>query len=173
MNRPQPEEYASWGAVYIDQITGDVFEDLENQVLHFTDTILAHRQLESYAYAPGKWTMKELLGHMVDTERILVFRLTAFARNDKTALPGFEEDDYVRYADFAGRQLDDLVQEFVLLRKSNLFLFRGLTEAQLDRRGTMTDGRIISVRALLYVIAGHVNHHQRVLETKYLKQTGK
>ncbi|PST85137.1 DinB family protein [Pedobacter yulinensis] len=170
MNRPQPDEYASWGGTYIEKVTGDLFEDLENQVTALTGTLLRYPELANFAYAPGKWTIKELLGHMIDTERILAYRLTTFVRNDQTPLPGFEEDDYVRFAGFADRELEDLVGEFVLLRQANLHFFHSITPAQLDRRGYMADGRSITARALLYVIAGHVNHHMQVLESRYINE---
>jgi len=167
MNRPQPEECPVWAQNYIDQVSGDLIELLQRQATEFPEFINSLAEKADYAYAPGKWTIKELVGHMIDTERILVYRLTAFARNEQASLPGFEEDDYVAAARFAERPLLSFTEEFALLRKANLYLFRSLNEAELDRKGTAS-GREISVRAILFVIAGHVIHHTKIIKEKYL-----
>jgi uncharacterized damage-inducible protein DinB len=167
MNRPQPDECPVWAQNYIDQVSGDLMELLQRQATEFPEFINSLSAKADHAYAPGKWTIKELAGHMIDTERILVYRLTAFARNEQAALPGFEEDDYVAAARFSERGLLSFTEEFALLRKANLYLFRSLNETELDRKGTAS-GREISVRAILFVIAGHVIHHTKVIKEKYL-----
>lgn len=167
MNQPQPNEYPQWAKNYIDQVSGDVLEILEMQAKEWPEFIQGLEHKGDYAYAPGKWTIRELAGHVIDTERILVYRLTAFARNEQTALPGFEEDDYVANAHFSDRNLSDFAEEFSLLRRANLYLFRSLQEEELAHIGTAS-GRQISVRALLYVIAGHVIHHTRIIKERYL-----
>ena len=167
MNQPQPNEYSDWSKGYIDQVNGDLMEILQRQATEFPEFINSIAEKADYAYAPGKWTIKEMTGHIIDTERILVYRLTAFARNEQAALPGFEEDDYVANARFAERSLLSFTEEFSLLRKANLFLFRSLNEAELNRAGTAS-GKPISVRALLFVIAGHMIHHTRIIKERYL-----
>ncbi|MCX2481937.1 DinB family protein [Pedobacter sp. MR2016-24] len=167
MNQPQPNEYSDWSKGYIDQVNGDLMEILQRQSTEFPEFINSIAAKADYAYAPGKWTIKEMTGHIIDTERILVYRLTAFARNEQAVLPGFEEDDYVANARFAERSLLSFTEEFSLLRKANLYLFRSLNETELNRAGTAS-GKPISVRALLFVIAGHMIHHTRIIKERYL-----
>jgi hypothetical protein len=167
MNRPQPEECPEWAQNYIKHVQGDLIELLVQQTDTWPEQLENMQERADYAYAPGKWTVKEMAGHVIDTERILVYRLTAFARAEKAALPGFEEDDYVKNARFNERTLQSLGEEFALLRKANLYLFRSLNEQELDRIGAAS-GRRISVRAILHVIAGHVSHHSQILKERYL-----
>lgn len=167
MNRPQTQEYPEWVNKYISLVEGDVLEILEKQAVDFTNFIHNLIEKADYAYAPGKWTLKELVGHMIDTERILVHRLLCFARGEKAPLPGFEEDDYVANAHFADRSLFSLGEEFALLRKANLYLFKSLNETELSRMGN-ANGKDVSVRALVYIIAGHVIHHTAVIKERYL-----
>lgn len=167
MNRPQPEECPEWAQNYIKHVQGDLIELLVQQADSWPEQLESMQGRADYAYAPGKWTVKEMAGHVIDTERILVYRLTAFARAEKAALPGFEEDDYVKNARFKERTLQSLAEEFTLLRKANVYLFRSLDEQELDRIGAAS-GRRISVRAILHVIAGHVAHHSQILKERYL-----
>lgn len=167
MNRPQPNEYPAWGAQYINLVEqDDVLALLETQARDYPDFLNHWIEKADYAYAPGKWTIKELAGHIIDTERILCFRLLSFARGEQSALPGFDEDDYVRHAHFADRSLLSLGEEFSLLRKSNLYLFNSLAETELNRAGTAS-GREITVRALLFIIAGHLIHHCQMIKERY------
>ncbi len=167
MNRPQIQEYPEWGLQYISKVEGNAIAILEEQVTDFTDFINSLTEIADYAYAPGKWTIKEMMGHIIDTERILVFRLMSFARGEKAALPGFEEDDYVTNAHFPDRSLASFSEEFILLRKSNLFLINSLNERELDTIGN-ANGKSMSVRALVYVLAGHIIHHVGVIKERYL-----
>lgn len=167
MNPLQTHEYPVWAERYINLIDGDIFDILSRQAKEFPEYINNLIEKADYAYAPGKWTIKEMVGHIIDTERILVYRLTCFARAEQHALPGFEEDDYVANAHFSDRSLLSLSEEFTLLRKANLFLFKSLNETDLDRSGIASD-RQISVRALLYVIAGHIMHHAQIIKERYL-----
>lgn len=167
MNRPQAHEYPAWGEQYISLVGDDVLEILKTQATEFPDFINNLVEKGDYAYAPGKWTIKELAGHIIDTERILTYRLTCFSRAEQHALPGFDEDDYVAHAHFGDRSLLSLSEEFALLRNSNMYLFNSLTEAELNRSGTASE-RQISVRALLFVIAGHVIHHTQIVKSRYL-----
>lgn len=167
MNRPQIQEYPDWGQQYISKVEGNVIEILEEQVIDFTDFINSLTEIADYAYAPGKWTIKEMMGHIIDTERILVFRLMSFARGEKAALPGFEEDNYVANAHFPDRSLASFGEEFILLRKSNLFLINSLNEKELDTVGN-ANGKNMSVRALVYILAGHIIHHVGIIKERYL-----
>ncbi len=169
MNRPQPDEYSTFNATYIDKIgDGDIISILGHQqenTWHFLKSIPEEKG--EYAYAEGKWTIKEVVGHMIDTERIMAYRLLRFARNDASELKGFEQDDYVANARFNSFQMDDLADELMLLRKTNLYLFKTLNNEEKTRRG-MANGNPVSVNALLYIIAGHELHHINILKDRYL-----
>lgn len=167
MNRPQTQEYPEWGKGYISLVEDNVVEVLTKQATDFPNFINNLIEKGDYAYAPGKWTIKEMLGHMIDTERIMIFRLLCFARGEKAELPGFEEDAYVANAHFKDRTLFSLSEEFAILRKSNLYLIHSLNEEELDRMGT-ANGKTISVRALTYILAGHVIHHTNIIKERYL-----
>ncbi len=166
MNRPQPNEYPAWGETYISKVKADVFETLTDQITSLPELLLKNVGKQNFAYADGKWTVKELLGHLIDTERILTYRLTCFARNEQQPLNGFDEDAYVTNAHFSDRDFKNLADEFVALRKANLYLFKSLNEAELGRKGTAS-GREVTVRALLHIIAGHIAHHMQILKELY------
>lgn len=167
MNRPQTQEYPEAFSNYINLVEGDVIDKLENQGVEFSNFLNNLAQKGDYAYAPGKWTLKELAGHMIDTERIMVYRLTCFARNEKAILPGFDEDNYVTNAFFKDRSLFSLSVEFAALRKANMFLFKSLNEEELSRIGNAS-GKNVSVRALVYMLAGHVIHHANIIKERYI-----
>jgi hypothetical protein len=167
MNLPQTQEYPEWALTYISKVEGNILELLESQITDFTEFMLSISDKADYAYAPGKWTLKEMMGHIIDTERILVYRLLCFARNEKAALPGFEEDDYVAAAHFSDRSLESFCEEFALLRKSTMFLVKSLNETDLAKMGN-ANGKNISVRAIVFVLGGHINHHVKVIKERYL-----
>lgn len=167
MNRPQTQEYPEWGKKYISLVEDNVIEILTDQATAFPKFINDLVEKADYAYAPGKWTIKELIGHIIDTERILVFRLMSFARGEKVALPGFEEDDYVANAHFKDRSLFSLAEEFRLLRMANLYLFNSLNEDELSKIGN-ANGKDMSVRSLVFVVAGHIIHHSNIIKERYL-----
>lgn len=167
MNLQQPEDGQQWADTYIKLVTGDLVSFLTEQAETWPNQLQSMAGGADYAYAPGKWTVKEMAGHVIDTERILVYRLTAFARGEKAELPGFDENEYVREARFQDRSLQSLAEEFALLRKANLFLFQSLNEAELEQTG-IASGRTISVKTILHVIGGHVAHHSRILKERYL-----
>jgi hypothetical protein len=167
--QPEANEYASYYEKYIVLVpSGDVVSTLSRQLEETLALLggLSEAQGDS-RYEPGKWSIKELVGHVIDGERIFGQRAFRFARGDEQPLPGFEQDDYVRAAGFNNRQLKDLTEEFELVRRSNLCLFRSLDERAWLRRGTASDAEV-SVRALAYIMAGHVAHHMTILRTRYL-----
>ncbi len=167
MNRPQTQEYPEAFSNYINLVDGDVIDKLENQGTEFSNFLNNLAEKGDYAYAPGKWTLKELAGHIIDTERIMVYRLTCFARNEKAMLPGFDEDNYVNNAFFKDRSLFSLSVEFAALRKANMFLIKTLNEEELNRVGNAS-GKNISVRAIVYLLAGHVMHHTNIIKERYI-----
>lgn len=122
---------------------------------------------ELYVYEEGKWTIKELLQHIIDCERIFIYRALRFARNDKTELQGFEQDDYNDNVNANGRNLEEMLQEFIIVRQSSIVLFTGFSEEALLRIGKAS-GSAMSVRALGYLISGHQRHHIQVFQERYL-----
>lgn len=167
MNRPQTQEYPEAFSNYINVVEGDVIDILENQGPEFSNFLNNLAEKGDYAYAPGKWTLKELAGHIIDTERIMIYRLTCFARNEKAMLAGFDEDNYVTNSFFKDRSLFSLSMEFAALRKANMFLIKTLNDEELDRIGN-ANGKNVSVRALIYILAGHVIHHANIIRERYI-----
>ncbi|MFZ0758954.1 MAG: DinB family protein [Candidatus Sulfotelmatobacter sp.] len=166
--RPQPGEYAPYYDRYISLVRGeDILGTLDEQRRQ-TMLLLCGRDDDDgdFRYAPGKWSAKEVLGHVCDTERIFAYRALRIARADSTPLEGFEQDDYVRNGPFAQRPLADLVEDFIAVRRATLSLLRNLDEAAWMRRGIANKNEV-TVRALAYIIAGHELHHRRILEEKY------
>jgi len=164
MNQPQqPKKYADYTAL----VNGDVIEVLQRQATEFAAFINGLTAKADYAYAPGKWTIKEMMGHIIDTERILVYRLLAVARGEEAPLPAFDEDRYVAIAHFPDRSLLSFTEEFTLLRKANLYLFQSLNETELNRSGVVS-GNSKTTSILLYTIAGHVIHHTEIIKERYL-----
>lgn len=166
MNRPQPNEYPTWGETYISKVDRDIFEILNDQIQSLPALFRANVDKADYAYAEGKWTLKEMLGHIIDAERVFAYRITCFARKDQQPLPGFEEDDYVLNARFPQRDMEDLIEEFIALRKANLYLFKSLNEEELNRKG-IASGREINVKSILFIVGGHIIHHVSILKERY------
>lgn len=134
------------------------------------ETLLPVQTLENlgdYRYAPGKWTAKDIVQHLIDTERIMAYRALRFARNDQTRLPGFEEDDFAQYAQASRRSLSDLYDEYALQRQSTRALFRSFDAEMLQRTGICFN-QTISVLALGFVLVGHPIHHARVIQERYV-----
>lgn len=129
-------------------------------------------QQADYRYAPEKWSVKEVLGHVIDTERIMGYRALRIARGDKKPMEGFEQDDYVRVAQFGHRTLAGLVEEFNAVRRATLLLFQNLEPQAWTRRGIANE-KEVSVRALAYIIAGHELHHRNILQEQYLARTAR
>ena len=166
---PEAGEYAPYYERYISLVTGgDVVAALSQQLESTLDTLrgISEEQADS-RYAEGKWSVKELVGHVIDTERIFGYRALRFARNDQTPLSGFEQDDYVDNAGFGACSLSDLIEELEHVRRANLLMFRHLDREAWQRQGEAS-GQQVSVRALAYIIAGHETHHMRVMRERYL-----
>jgi hypothetical protein len=166
--RPQAGEYAPYYDRYVSLVRGDDILNTLDQQRRDTMLLLSGRDEEDgdFRYAPDKWSAKEVLGHVCDTERVFAYRALRFARADATPVAGFEQDDYVRNGPFAQRPLADLVEDFIAVRRATLSLLRNLDEAAWPRRGIANKNEV-SVRALAYIIAGHELHHRRILEEKY------
>jgi len=168
MNRPTADEYPLYYKGYIDTVNDDVLTELQLQAESFAAFLRGIPEAKaSFAYAEDKWTIKELVGHVIDTERIMAYRLLRISRNDTTPLAGFDENHYVTNAHFSDRSLSSLADEFASVRKSNMFLISTLNEEELSRVGVANE-KPISARALLFILAGHLNHHRRILQERYL-----
>jgi hypothetical protein len=167
-NRPAPGDYAPYAEQYVVLVTGnDVLEALKTQLKQTTMLFSGRSERDgNFRYAPGKWTVKEVVGHVADTERIFAYRALRFARGDQTPLAGFEQEDFVRAASFGARKLSDLVEEYADVRQASLDLFSSLDEEAWLRHGVASENRV-TVLALAYLIAGHELHHRKILEERY------
>jgi hypothetical protein len=169
IGRPEETEYLAYYGKYVALVPDDnILEVLSNQL---NETLVLLRSVPEaragFRYAEGKWSVNELLGHIIDTERIFAYRALRFARNDRTPLPGYEQDDYIRNASFDACALADLAAEFESVRRSTLFLFKHLDGEAWMRKGLANESEV-SVRALAYIIAGHELHHREILRDRYL-----
>jgi hypothetical protein len=168
MNKPKTDEYAQFYSGYISMVgEGPILtllEDLKDSS-YTLFTSLTDEQ-GNYAYAEGKWTIKELLGHMIDAERTFAYRILAFSRGQEE-LPGFDENIYVENATFNNRSVIDLAKEFRATRAANLYLLRSLSDKQIAATG-IANGSKVSVRALIYIMAGHELHHVKIIKERYL-----
>jgi hypothetical protein len=169
IERPQPGEYAPYYARYIERVPpGDILTILRDQL---EDTRELLRRVPGsradHAYAPGKWTIKEVVGHIADAERVFAYRALRIARGDTTPLPGFDENAYVPAGRFGDRPLGQLAEELAAVRTATVALLNGLPAGAWERTGTASD-TTVSVRALAAIIAGHELHHRAILEERYL-----
>lgn len=167
--RPTLQEYAPFYGKYVEKSEGnDPLSALEKSLEEARKFLIQiPEEKAEYRYAEGKWTVKELLQHLSDTERIMAYRALCIARNDKTELPGFDENAYVEALDLSNRSLTDIKEEFLEMKKSTISLFRSFHSEALVRLGKM-NGQPASVRALGFIIAGHQRHHFMVLKERYL-----
>ena len=166
----QPEEFQGYFANYVNQVSNEytLIEELEisvHRLIKFVQNIPMDKF--DYRYAEGKWTIKDIIQHLIDSERIFAYRALRFARNDQTALASFDENTYVDEANANSRSIQDLLSEMLVVRQSTLTLFKSFSEEQLLRRG-IASNNTMSVRALGFTIIGHQNHHQRVFQERYL-----
>jgi uncharacterized damage-inducible protein DinB len=172
MKKPSSNDYSPYYAGYISLIPDNVniLETLQNQKDEFFSLIKSiPGEMADFSYGPNKWTIKEVLGHLIDTERIQAFRVLCISRGEKQNLPGFSQDDYVREGKFDKRDLIELAEEYTKLREVNLLLFKSLDEITLEKRGIANNSEV-TVKSLLYIIAGHQLHHLKVLKEKYLQK---
>ena len=168
--RPEADEYAPYYGRYISLVgEPDVLAALRKQTSETCALLKGLSEEKSeYRYAPEKWSVKEVLGHITDTERIMTYRALRFSRNDRTPIEGFEQDDYVRSGPFRHCKFQDLLEEFSLVRNATVAFFSCLDHDAWLRRG-IANKMEISVRALAYVIAGHELHHRKILREQYLR----
>lgn len=169
MERPAQKEYAEYYHRYVDRVPdGDIIEILEDQCVEM-EGLLAGVSPEkaNYRYAAGKWSIKEVIGHVNDVDRVFAYRMLAFARGDTSPIPGMEQDDWVAAANFGDRSLSDLVSEFAAIRRSLVALCASLDGRALARQGTAS-GVEFTARSIPWILAGHVRHHLEVIRERYL-----
>lgn len=167
--RPTTDEYAEYFDRYISKVPDeDIIEILKEQ---FASSLELYSNvpdaLENYRYAPEKWSLKQVVGHIIDAEWVFTYRALRFARGDQTPLPGMDQDVFMAGANFEARSFESVTAEYKYLRSANLTLFESFDEAILDRTGNAS-GVDFSVRALLWLTAGHERHHIKVLRERYL-----
>ena len=169
MNRPESTEFAPYYSNYISLVDGnDVLRTLDGQPAEVRKLVAdLPEEKGTFAYADGKWTIKELLSHIIDGERIFSYRVLRISRGDTTPLEGFEQDNYIATSNANNRSFADLLEEFELQRRSNLLMVNNISDEGSKRIGTASDNPV-SVRALTYIMAGHATHHINILRERYL-----
>jgi len=169
--RPNPGDYSDYYNNYVKLVEGDdIIKALYEQNKRTQDILNSFSEHKgNYRYADGKWTVKEVVGHLMDTERVFAYRALSVARGEKKSLPGFDQDDYVKEGNFNRRELFDLNYEFRLLRESNLLLFKSFSPEMLNRKGFANESSV-SVLAILFIIAGHEKHHLNILKERYMER---
>lgn len=167
---PTPNEYAEFYAGYVQRATtrGDVLAALPKQIDELQSLLGGLTDQQAFFRdAPKEWSIKEVMGHLNDVERVFAYRLLRIGRGDATPLPGFEQDDFVSEAGFDAQPFQDLIQEFEHQRRANILLIRNMTDQASLRVGTASE-HPISARALIYMLVGHVDHHIESLNEKYM-----
>lgn len=169
MKRPEKSEYAEFYDGYVSSVEEtDIVSAMQKQLTGMENLFSSlSEEKGSFAYAENKWTIKELLGHLIDGERVFSYRALRISRKDQTPLAGFDQDLFIENAAFNQTKLADLANEFLNLRRANILFFQNLSEESWSRTGIASDNPI-SVRALAYIIVGHVRHHEKILKEKYL-----
>ncbi|HEV7698592.1 MAG TPA: DinB family protein [Pyrinomonadaceae bacterium] len=170
MKRPEQNEHDPYYNGYISQIAegDDLFEVMDAQPAGLRSLIAAlPEEKGTYSYADGKWTVKELLSHIIDGERMFAYRILRISRGDETPIEGFDQDPYIAHSHANDRSFAELMEEFDLVRRANMLMFRNMTDEDAARIGTANEKQI-SARAIAYIMAGHVRHHENILKERYL-----
>jgi|SRR5579862_649794 len=171
IEKPHPSEYPAYASMYIDLLPQNVeiLEHLESSVKSNSKFLSAiPKDRLTHRYAEGKWTIKEVIGHLIDDERIYVYRALRFARNDSTELRGFDQDPYAAHSNANNRELKDLLAEYAAVRQSTLAFFNSLDDSAMTRGG-VANGNRSTVRSYPFHIAGHELHHINLIKHRYLK----
>ncbi|MBV9241112.1 MAG: DinB family protein [Acidobacteria bacterium] len=168
MNRPETTEYDPYYEHYVSLVSGDLLPFLDAQSRDLAALIEPlPEEKGTHSYADGKWTIKELLSHLIDGERMFAYRTLRVSRGDETPIEGFEQDPYIEHSHANERSFSDLLKEFSLLREANMLMLRNMKDDDWLRIGTANQRRI-SARALSWIMGGHVAHHVEVLKERYL-----
>lgn len=169
IRKPKPEEYAPFYATYVDLVEEEnIVQALRDQLVSFSSFLnTINDEHSEFSYAPGKWSIKGVLNHINDVERIFAYRALCIARGEKQNLPGMDENAYQEASPMETRGFESLASEFVAIRTTSLFFFDHLPEIDSLKTGK-ADGKMFSVRALGAILVGHCQHHQNVIENRYL-----
>lgn len=172
LSRPESTEHAPYFERYTKLVPdGEIVSILTKQMENSLALLKSIDEAKAnYRYAADKWSIKQLLGHVIDTERIFTYRALRFARNDSNPLVGYDQDQFVNGADFDSRNFADMVDEFDHVRRASIHLFKPLSDEEWLRRGTANDAEV-SVRALAHILAGHELHHMDILKSRYLSDS--
>lgn len=166
---PSDSEYAHYYAGYVANVPKQNIIDTLNSQMHefytFINSIPGDKAF--HAYAEGKWTVKQVIGHIIETERVFAYRALAFSRRDKNPLPAMNEKDYIKYSNYNSRTISNLANEYLAVRISNIHLFQNMTKEMISLKGTAS-GVEFTVRSLPFIIAGHERHHINMIKEKYL-----
>jgi uncharacterized damage-inducible protein DinB len=168
--RPAATEYPVYFGRYVATVPdeGDILDLLRTQVRETSALVAAlNEEQAEFRYAEGKWSIKEMVGHLTDTERVMVYRAVCIARGETQSLPGFDENQYVAHAKFQTRAVPDLLEELRVVREASIRFFATLDEEEVARKG-LANGKEVTAGALAYIVAGHERHHQSVLRERYL-----
>lgn len=168
MQRPNENEYAPAYQSYVSHVTEDEILPAMRSQIDALDVLLDRvtPERETFAYAEGKWTIRQIIGHLIDGERVFGYRTLCIARGETQNLPSFDENDYMVNAPYENVELEDLLSEFRLVRLSTIAMLRTLDETAWTRMG-MANGAPVSVRALAFIMVGHARHHMEVLRDRY------
>jgi len=170
MTKPEKKEYPEFFQTYINALEAEdsLLNHLETSLKYFEEVLLEIEfGKQEYRYAEGKWTVKEIVQHLIDVERVFVYRALRYSRKDSGPLLSFDENSFVSNYDINKRNFDDMLNEFTLLRRSTIFMFQDFEEEILDITGKVGD-QSISVRAIGYICSGHVMHHLKVIKERYI-----
>ncbi len=169
MQRPDPSEYDSYYALYVDQAPeGNILELMESEVVKAGDFLRGlPADAGNHRYQPDKWSVKQVIGHVIDVERTFAYRAFCFARCDKTELHSFDQNDYMEYCNANDRSIADLATELEAIRRSHIALFKSFDGTMIARKG-IASGFEFSVRSLPFIIVGHEIHHRKVIKERYL-----
>ncbi len=168
-DRPLQKEYGSYYETYIRLVPeGNVVEVLADQLKAASEYLSdIPEDRGNYRYAPGKWSLKEVLGHINDNERVMSYRLLRFARGDRTSLAGYDQDEFMKGVSFDSLNLSEIIEDYISVRRATLTLLRGLSEEAWSRKGIANENEL-SVKALAYIIAGHELHHLNIVKERYI-----
>ncbi len=167
ISKPLPGEYGGYYSGYIEKVEDNPIKLLNDQIEEYTDFIKENSDRMDYRYADGKWSIRESLIHVVDTEQIFAYRALRISRGDKTPLAGFNQNDYIQDNDFGHITPWDILEEFTYQRRATLSMIKKFTDDQVARTGITSEIKT-SVRALIYIIAGHAEHHLELFRDRYL-----
>lgn len=171
VQKPRETEYAEFYRGYVALVEDSLITEVLARQLGETVARLRDipSEMTSYRYAEGKWNIAEVLGHMIDTERVMAFRALSFARGDTSEIIGMDQEQYAMNAGYGECDFSGLIDEFEMVRRSNILFFEHLTEESWDRKG-IASGHPVTVRALAYILAGHERHHMNILRERYLDE---